>query len=216
MGDLGQRGEARRLRPRRSATPAGGSLQPALCSALASSAAATGAARRRHCRCRARLWGNAAPHSPTCCAGLIRELLQAPAAAQRALIERHYTPGCRLTHALVRSAGHACTHAPCRRRQPCQEPASPPAATVQTECRRCRQRTGVKSWASSRRGGASTGAWMWTCRSCVSLLFQCLCHDGSLWRTACRSPSPIPLCCPRRLQCWTAAAPRCGCSWCST
>lgn len=34
-------------------------------------------------------------------AGLIRELLQAPAHRQRQLIERHYTPDCRLTHALV-------------------------------------------------------------------------------------------------------------------
>jgi hypothetical protein len=34
-------------------------------------------------------------------AGLIKELLQAPAHKQRALIEHHYTPDCRLTHALV-------------------------------------------------------------------------------------------------------------------
>lgn len=33
--------------------------------------------------------------------GLIRALLQSPASKQRQLIERHYTPDCRLTHALV-------------------------------------------------------------------------------------------------------------------
>lgn len=33
--------------------------------------------------------------------GLINALLQSPASAQRRLIEKHYTPSCRLTHALV-------------------------------------------------------------------------------------------------------------------
>lgn len=33
--------------------------------------------------------------------GLINRLLQAPAVEQRRLIERHFTPECRLTHALV-------------------------------------------------------------------------------------------------------------------
>lgn len=42
---------------------------------------------------------------PACCpsscpAGLIRALLQSPASKQRKLIERHYTPDCRMTHAL--------------------------------------------------------------------------------------------------------------------
>ena len=33
---------------------------------------------------------------------LINQLLQSPADRQRQLIEAYYTPGCRLTHALVR------------------------------------------------------------------------------------------------------------------
>ncbi|KAL4439448.1 hypothetical protein ABPG77_008777 [Micractinium sp. CCAP 211/92] len=33
--------------------------------------------------------------------GLIRALLQSPASKQRKLVERHYTPDCRMTHALV-------------------------------------------------------------------------------------------------------------------
>ncbi len=38
---------------------------------------------------------------PLCCpAGLIRALLQSPASKQRKLVERHYTPECRMTHAL--------------------------------------------------------------------------------------------------------------------
>ena len=36
--------------------------------------------------------------------GLINALLQSPADRQRALVERHYAPDCRLTHALVRGA----------------------------------------------------------------------------------------------------------------
>lgn len=122
-------------------------------------------------------------------AGLIRDLLQAPAHRQRALIERHYTPDCRMTHALVRSLpppggvqpllllpgmpDTCCSVATAA--QPADSPAVPAPAAPTLEqlhpataqllhncaASRCWQRTGRRSSASSRPGALPTAASTW-------------------------------------------------------